>query len=703
MPNTVQLKKNGQPVFPVTDVSLVMGLAERPLMDAVYAWDGTGAPDITKIPAGVTVEYNSTTYTGTLAASASTTARFYLVPSTTVPGEFDRYLTDAVSGSYAWKPAGTTAIPTPSIVDNLESTDPTKALSAKQGKVLNEEVSQLEQEVDENINEKVPLVFISSKYINLGGGIGTTIPEPSDSVSFSYCKHKANEGDKIIINGTGGIGPRLWGFVDSSDKILAVSNTSITGVNLEVIAPENSAYIIINTNDTSTPSYYYKKDSLRTIVNTQATQIAELDDRVDGVNGRIDSLHPYTSIDSTMAVYRTDSGKFLKANGDEDSNASYSVLVYDITNIRKIRVKGSNASTTVRVYNFYNDDTIGSATLVSPGPEMSSSYDYVVDVPEGATYLACTKYDSQSLSVFERNEVFLNNEIKVEDGNKVTLSIPSADKRLYIVIGSTAPGVGNGLIDFRYWGYIKIQEDIDSTPTKLYDSTSDCFGPFQIRAKSNIDGDDVDGHTFTGGSHQYNNNITGSTPTARLGNVEIRVDGIRQTSFSGAFSSLEMVWEAYIQATNTKKSDGTGREVLKEIITLKYVEGRFECITELVPLEDLYFDLWYGYQICGLNPGGIYSIGDHWKYINATNRGLDNNKSGNKDTISMVAYSSDFHQEMWIEPSIDLGRRTFCYDNADNGCFKSGTKGYFMIANNSYTIYQDSHYFLYGKYIFKLK
>ena len=149
MPNTVQLKKNGQPVFPVTDVSLVMGLAERPLMDAVYAWDGTGTPDITKIPAGVSVEYNTTTYTGTLAASADTTARFYLVPSTTVPGEYDRYLTDAVSGSYSWKPAGTTAIPTPSIVDNLESTDPTKALSAKQGNVLSQEVSQLEAKLYE--------------------------------------------------------------------------------------------------------------------------------------------------------------------------------------------------------------------------------------------------------------------------------------------------------------------------------------------------------------------------------------------------------------------------------------------------------------------------------------------------------------------------------------------------------------------------
>ena len=169
MPNTVQLKKNGQPVFPVTDVSLVMGLAERPLMDAVYAWDGTGTPDITKIPAGVTVEYNSTTYTGTLAASADTTARFYLVPSTTVQGEYDRYLTDAVSGSYSWKPAGTTAIPTPSIVDNLESTDPTKALSAKQGKVLNEELEGLEAKVN---NLVVSVVedgyFIVDNDLNVG-------------------------------------------------------------------------------------------------------------------------------------------------------------------------------------------------------------------------------------------------------------------------------------------------------------------------------------------------------------------------------------------------------------------------------------------------------------------------------------------------------------------------------------------------------
>lgn len=182
MPNTVQLKKNGQPVFPVTDVSLVMGLAERPLMDAVYAWDGTGTPDITKIPAGVTVEYNSTTYTGTLAASADTTARFYLVPSTTVQGEYDRYLTDAVSGSYSWKPAGTTAIPTPSIVDNLESTDPTKALSAKQGKVLNEELGELEAKVDDFIESENIAFGFSEKTGNASASQDIGMPIPKDGV-----------------------------------------------------------------------------------------------------------------------------------------------------------------------------------------------------------------------------------------------------------------------------------------------------------------------------------------------------------------------------------------------------------------------------------------------------------------------------------------------------------------------------------------
>jgi len=431
--------------------------------------------------------------------------------------------------------------------------------------------------------------------------------------------------------------------------------------------------------------------------------VSEIDDVLEDSVEKINTYHPFFPISATMTADRTDEGKFLKQNGDEDAHANYSVLVYDLTGISKVNIYGKNANSVVRVYNFYNSDTLSSATLVSAGPEMTQNYDYDVDVPEGATFLACTKFNNQTLSVSMLSSEQVANEVRVENGNKVTFCTPSGGKKLYMVIGPTDPGMGNGLIDFRYWGYVPMNGNLSSTPTELYHSSSDCFGPFRIKALSNIDGDDVDSNNFTGGSHQYNNGITGSTPTARLGNVEIRVDGVRVESFQGAFREFEMIWEAFVQANNTRKSDGTGREVLKEIITLKYIGGEFLCRTELVPLEDISIYRWYGYQTCGYNPGNPPSIGDYWYYVNATNRELNNAKSGNKDAVGMVAWTDDFHQEMWIDPSIDLGKRFFVTDNIDNGIFRDGSKAYFMIVDFANTIQANNRYILDGKFIFKLK
>jgi len=153
MPNTKILKDKGQEFYPITHVSCVVGMENNGRMNATYAWDGTDTPDVSKIPSGVVVTYNGTTYTGTLAASASTTGMFYLVPSTTVTGEWDRYITEVSGSSFAWKAAGNTAIPSPTIADNLTTDDATQALSAKQGKVLDGKVSQLRQDVTDDVSQ----------------------------------------------------------------------------------------------------------------------------------------------------------------------------------------------------------------------------------------------------------------------------------------------------------------------------------------------------------------------------------------------------------------------------------------------------------------------------------------------------------------------------------------------------------------------
>jgi len=82
----------------------------------VIAWGGSGAPTVANVPAGVNIIYNNTTYTGTLAASITTTKKFYLVHSNTqqdptLSDIYDEYITIQTStnpDTYAWEKIGDT-------------------------------------------------------------------------------------------------------------------------------------------------------------------------------------------------------------------------------------------------------------------------------------------------------------------------------------------------------------------------------------------------------------------------------------------------------------------------------------------------------------------------------------------------------------------------------------------------------------------
>ena len=74
----------------------------------VMAWDGNSEPVVANIPAGVVVTYGGTNYIGTLAASASTIQKIYLVATGTTDN-YDRYITVGDS-TYSWVNLGTTEI-----------------------------------------------------------------------------------------------------------------------------------------------------------------------------------------------------------------------------------------------------------------------------------------------------------------------------------------------------------------------------------------------------------------------------------------------------------------------------------------------------------------------------------------------------------------------------------------------------------------
>ena len=81
----------------------------------IVTWDGTGVPTVENIPAGVTVTYSGTTYTGTLAADNAEAGAFYLVKSSSQPSsetldKYDEYVPTGPTGSKTWEKIGDTQI-----------------------------------------------------------------------------------------------------------------------------------------------------------------------------------------------------------------------------------------------------------------------------------------------------------------------------------------------------------------------------------------------------------------------------------------------------------------------------------------------------------------------------------------------------------------------------------------------------------------
>ena len=92
-------------------------------------WDGSSTPDITKIPAGVTVTYEGTSYTGTMSAETAQAGAFYLVRSSTPAGVldvYDEYVPVGTTGSKTWEKIGDTQLDLSDVVTGVtlnKSTD----------------------------------------------------------------------------------------------------------------------------------------------------------------------------------------------------------------------------------------------------------------------------------------------------------------------------------------------------------------------------------------------------------------------------------------------------------------------------------------------------------------------------------------------------------------------------------------------------
>jgi len=292
-----------------------------------------------------------------------------------------------------------------------------------------------------------------------------------------------------------------------------------------------------------------------------------------------------------------------------------------------------------------------------------------------------------------------------ENGNAVTL-ISKYNKQNDIAVTLKKKG-GNNLFDFYQIGLVaNSTADISTSAesqTILLQTVTDWFAPFVVKALNNIDGDSTASDTFTGGNHQYNNTGEGSTATARGTALLFKADNMAVSSGNGSCSRFEMDWTNLVQATNTKKADGTGREVLQENHRLIFDGERFESFVDLLPLEDVKMMVWYGMQwTWNYSDNGVYK---KTRYIGGTNREENDASAGNSvcgdaKCCHVVGYSDDHEIRVDIDAEYDLGDHKF-YSTGDSAMFtQTYGKGYcnFFNINN---IDEGDMYSLHGWYQFK--
>ncbi|MDM3295352.1 hypothetical protein, partial [Citrobacter sp. Cc139] len=131
------------------------------------------------------------------------------------------------------------------------------------------------------------------------------------------------------------------------------------------------------------------------------------------------------------------------------------------------------------------------------------------------------------------------------------------------------------------------------TAVQTFDT--DIIGPIMVSAENNEDGDDPIA-AFTGGWHGFNRDQSGS-PTARHVSLQVWVDGkMVKDTFKGYTNDLVIETTSNIQGFNTKKKDGSGREIIQQKVKMTFNEGRADVHIKMTPLEKVRIHTYYGLQ-----------------------------------------------------------------------------------------------------------
>ena len=555
----------------------------------------------------------------------------------------------------------------------------------------------------------------------------------SESSGYSLVKYTVTAGDVVKIVSDDRFQFQTVASVPSYGTSNRVGQTYGEGTFILTV-PDTATYLIFSTPSTGSIAKAYDCEEMLTAFDELKSQVASEDAKIDDrtLYPSTNKYDPSKQTSETISPHYYVSGvPYSTTQFDGSWNCTAPIPVKANTKYALGLVPAVNDS----IVKPWANASSGWFAYDADGNYISGGSGNVFTTPANTATIRFNYYialDTVSLSVLNQRCVLVEGEELPSNFiayNEMTMKqkVETVGRNVNYVIHDDGEGVtliakynalndiaitlekkgGNDLFDFYSLGLIgNTSKDISRTAdsqTIFLSTGSDWFAPFVVKARNNIDGDDTSSDTFTGGNHQYNNTGSGSTPTARGTALVFKADNMEVTEGSGSCSHFEMDWTNLVQATNTKKADGTGREVLQENHRLIFDGDRFEFFVDLIPLEDVKMMVWYGAQWTW--ESGQNTPYPKVRYIGATDRDEHEcesatSTSGDHTCCHVVGYGNNHEIRLDIDENYDLGDHKF-YPSGTSAIFtQTYGKGYCNFFNVD-DLAEDAMYSLHGWYQFK--
>jgi endonuclease/exonuclease/phosphatase family metal-dependent hydrolase len=120
----------------------------------------------------------------------------------------------------------------------------TGAIAEHDGDLTNQQgqITDLKSAISDNTGTEIIAIDETGKYIQMTGATAVV----KTSANFKYSKVACQPGDVFTVSAEGAGGARCWGWLDSNNGVISKATEGATVTNEIMIAPENSAYLVIN-------------------------------------------------------------------------------------------------------------------------------------------------------------------------------------------------------------------------------------------------------------------------------------------------------------------------------------------------------------------------------------------------------------------------------------------------------------------------